>query len=414
MRKHCFSHIFFVYLYKKIMGQPVRQIIKEIHPEINEKLTYSLLVDGTNLLRICFKDESVNTDGIHYGGVFQFLLQLKILLQKKDFDYVYVFFDDEDSGILRYRIYNEYKANRDKKYMNHDEELSHYMKAYNESLKAMQNAIFNKNKKEKKISDQEKFVKENFARERDILLRYFNELYIRWVFDDQTEGDDLIAYYVKNKKSNDRVVIVSADEDLTQLISETVCIYNPRLKKFISHKNFKELKGFVYENVVLKKIFCGDVSDNIGNIKGVSQDRLMELMPEIAERPVSVNEVIQRAQEKIDERINIKKKPLQWHENIVNGISNKNYDGNFYEINNKIINLANPLLTESAKEEMDNTMYTPMDTEGRSFANLYQMIKEDNITDLINENYFSSFFSTFKLLADKEIKRYNEFIKNNK
>lgn len=142
MRKHCFSHIFFVYLYKKIMGQPVRQIIKEIHPEINEKLTYTLLVDGNMLLRLSFKDESVNNDGIHYGGIFQFLLQLKILLQKKDFDYVYVFFDDEDSGILRYRIYNEYKANRDKKYMNHDGELSHYMKAYNESLKAMQNAIF--------------------------------------------------------------------------------------------------------------------------------------------------------------------------------------------------------------------------------------------------------------------------------
>jgi hypothetical protein len=88
MRKHCFSHIFFVYLYKKIMGQPVRQIIKEIHPEINEKLTYTLLVDGNMLLRLSFKDESVNNDGIHYGGIFQFLLQLKILLQKKDFDYV--------------------------------------------------------------------------------------------------------------------------------------------------------------------------------------------------------------------------------------------------------------------------------------------------------------------------------------
>ena len=64
------------------MGQPVRQIIKEMHPEINEKLTYSLLVDGTNLLRICFKDESVNADGVHYGGVFQFLLQLKTLFLK--------------------------------------------------------------------------------------------------------------------------------------------------------------------------------------------------------------------------------------------------------------------------------------------------------------------------------------------
>ena len=39
---------------------------------------------------------------------------------------------------------------------------------------------------------------------------------------------------------------------------------------------------------------------------------------------------------------------------------------------------------------------------------------EVQITLSLNENYFSSFFSTFKLLADKEIKRYNEFIKNNK
>ena len=394
------------------MGQPVRQVIKEMHPEINEKSTYTLLVDGTMLLHLSFKDESVNTDGIHYGGVFQFLLQLKILLQKKDFDYVYVFFDDEDSGILRYRIYNEYKANRDKNYMEHDAELSHYMKMYNENLKAMQNAIFNK-KKNRKVTDQERFVKENFARERGLLMKYFNELYIRWVFDDKTEGDDLIAYYVKNKKPNDKVVIVSGDEDLTQLISDTVCIYNPRIKKFVSDKNFKELKGFVHENVVLKKIFCGDSSDNIGNIKGLSEDRLMELMPEIAERPVTVNEVKERAQEKIDERINQKKKPLQWHENIVNGVSNKSYDGDFYEINEKIINLANPLLTDSAKEEMDETMYAPMDIEGRSFENLYTMIKEDNITDLISENRFSSFFSTFKSLADKEIKRYKDFLKNN-
>lgn len=399
------------------MGQPVRQIIKELHPEINEKPTYTLLVDGTMLLRLSFKDESVNNDGIHYGGVFQFLLQLKILLQKKDFDYVYVFFDNEDSGILRYRIYNDYKSNRDKKYMEHDYELiSDYMREYNETLRAMQEYIFNKkkNKPQRKVSDQEKFVKENFAREREMLMRYFNELYIRWVFDEQTEGDDLIAYYVNNKKANDKVVIVSADEDLTQLISDTVCVYNPRLKKFISDKNFKELKGFVHENVLIKKIFCGDVSDNIGNIKGLSEGRLMELMPEIAERPVTVEEVKKRAQEMIDERILNKKKPLQWHENIVNGISNKEYKGDFYEINEKIINLKKPLLTKEAKEEMDLTMYSPMDIEGRSFENLYKLIVEDNITDLLNSNKFSSFFVTFKQLADKEIKRYKDYIKNKK
>lgn len=395
------------------MAQPVRKNIAELHPELSEKSTYTLLVDGTNLLRISFQDPKVNTDGVHYGGVFQFLLQLKIMMMKKEFDYVYVFFDDEDSGILRYKIYNEYKANRDKNYADKVNDTSDYMKAYNAKLKAMQNAIYGKNKKQKEskpLSEQEKLVKENFAREREILMRYFNELYIRWIFDDVTEGDDLIAYYVKNKKASDKVVIVSADEDLTQLISDTVCIYNPRLKTFVSHKNFKELKGFVHENVVLKKVFCGDTSDNIGNIDGLSENRLFELMPEIKDRPVTINEVKERAAQKILERKESKKKPLKWHENIVNGVSKRNYNGDFYEINDRIINLSNPLLTNDAKEEMDATMYAPMDPEGRSLSNLYTYILEDNITDLMNSDKFSTFFSHFKPLIDKEIKRYNEFL----
>lgn len=396
------------------MAQPVKKNITETHPELAEKSIYSLIVDGTNLLRLSFADPRINTDGIHYGGVFQFLLQLKIMLQKKEFDYVYVFFDDEDSGILRYQIYNDYKANRDKNYAQHDNEVSDYMKEYNNTLRKMQNAIYNKNKKakpEKPLSDQEKLVRENFAREREILMKYFNELYIRWIFDDKTEGDDLIAYYVKKKKPCDKVVIVSADEDLTQLISDTVCVYNPRLKKFISHKNFKDIKGYVHENVVLKKILCGDTSDNIGNIDGLSENRLYELMPEIKERPVTINEVKERAAQKIQERRDSKKKPLKWHENIINGVSKRNYNGDFYEINEKIINLANPLLTQEAKEEMDNTMYAPMDPEGRSISNLYQHILDDNITDLKNNDRFSSFFSTFKPLMDREIRRYKDFIK---
>lgn len=396
------------------MAQPVRQNIAELHPELSEKQTYSLIIDGTNLLRLSFADTRINTSGVHYGGVFQFLLQIKILLQKKDFDYVYVFFDDEDSGILRYQLYNDYKANRDKNYADKINDTSDYMQAYNAKLRAMQNAIYNKEKKQKEkkpLTDSEKLVKENFARERALLMKYFNELYIRWVFDDKTEGDDLIAYYVKNKKPSDKVVIVSADEDLTQLISDTVCIYNPRLKTFVSHKNFKELKGYIHENVVIKKIFCGDTSDNIGNIDGLSETRLFELMPEIKDRPITINEVKERAQSKINERIAQKKKPLKWHENIVNGVSKRNYNGDFYEINNKIINLSLPLLTDDAKDEMDATMYAPMDPEGRSLSNLYQYITDDNITDLQNHDRFASFFSSFKPLIDKEIKRFNDFMK---
>ena len=98
------------------MGQPVRKTIKELHPEINVKPFYTLLIDGNNLLRITMKDSKINSDGIHYGGIFQFFLQMKILMKAYQYDYVYVVFDDSDSGVLRYAIYNEYKANRDKHY----------------------------------------------------------------------------------------------------------------------------------------------------------------------------------------------------------------------------------------------------------------------------------------------------------
>jgi 5'-3' exonuclease len=333
-------------------------------------------------------------------------------LSKKDFDYVYVFFDNEYSGYLRWEIYNEYKANRDKHY--HEYGMSEYMKQYNENLRNMQNYIFNKNKKKtedkpkvvKEKNDYEKFIDENFARERDTLCRYFNELFIRWYMDDVVEGDDLIAYYCQNKKPNEKIVIVTGDGDISQLLQENVCVYNIKLKKYITNKNYPEYFGIPSENILIKKVFCGDVSDNISNISGLSEAGLLKLMPEIEKRPITIEEVKNRAQEMINERIENKKKPLKVHENIINGVSNKEYDGDFYEINKKIIDLKHPLLTNEAKEEMDSMRYAPQDPEDRTFGNLYKMINEDNIEELMSETKFSSFFNIFKRLQDKELKLY--------
>lgn len=394
------------------MAQPVRKEIKETHQELSSKPFYTLLIDGNNLLRIAMKDSAINADGIHYGGIFQFFLQIKLMMKDYKYDYVYVVFDDSDSGILRYKIYNEYKANRDKHYSEHlGGEPSEYWKKLNATLDKMQAAICAKSKKSRKNTDEineKKIVEENFKRERDIIREYCEELYIRVLFDDKTEGDDFIAYYVGNKKPEERIVIMSTDNDLTQLISPTVSIYNKQLKKYLSVKNFQKIKGIPVENVLIKKIFCGDASDNIGNIKGLSETRLMEMMPELSERPVTVEEVKDRAKKLIEERIGQKKKPLRVHENIIHGVSNKRYDGDFYEINEKIINLKKPLLTEDAEESIKQMMYAPMDPEGRSFSNLYTLIKRDGIESLENSNTFSSFFVPFKELADREKKRFEE------
>lgn len=397
------------------MGQPVRKQIQEVHPDtIKGQPIYTLLVDGNSLLFSCFADDKINGDGVHYGAVYQFLLQLRILMQKKDFDYVYVFFDNEYSGWLRWELYRPYKQNRDKNY--EDYALSEYMKACNARIRSMQEYFFNKNKKvdkpNKKVNKWEEFIDANFDRERDILCRYFNELFIRWYIDEIVEGDDLIAYYCLNKKPEEKIVIVSSDMDLSQLLAEDICIYNQQKKKFITDKNFSEYFGYYYENTLIKKIFCGDVSDNIGNIKGLSEDGLMKLMPEMKTKKITVEDVKNRAEELINERKTAKKKPLKVHENIIDGVSNKDYDGDFYEINDKIINLKHPLLTDDAKNEMDNMMYAPQDPEGRSFGNLYRMIEEDGIVEFNGDTKFASFFNLFKRLSEKEIKRYNEECNN--
>lgn len=385
------------------MPQPVRKAIAERHPELTEEKIYTLLIDGNNLLRQSFADEKMNPEGVHYGAVFQFFLQIKLLLKKKKYDYVYVTFDDDESGVLRYEIYKEYKANRKKNYSS-SEELSDYGKAFNEKIRSMQNKMYSNRKSPAKTGSQE-FIDENFARERDIILDMCEELCIRTIFNRQTEGDDIIAYYVQHKLPNERIVIVSTDNDLTQLITDEVCVYNRTMKAYLSPERFKALKGMPVENVVVKKIFLGDSSDNIGNIYGFSETKLLELVPDFNTRPVTVEEVKNAAKKLIDERISNKKKPFVWCENIVNGKSNKTYDGDFYEINRKLIDLSKPMLTEDALEEIKSMMYQPLDMTDRSFENLYKIVKEEGMTEIIEPNSFGQFFADFKCLADVNLKK---------
>lgn len=403
------------------MAQPVRRQIQEEHAElISEESIYTLLIDGNSLMFLSFADTKVNTDGVHYGAIYQTLLQIRMMMQRKDFDYVYFFADDTYSGWLRYNIYPPYKGQRDKHYADYG--ISEYMRQYNESLKQMQKAIFNKNKKKETIEDKPKtksdkykeFVDANFDRERDTLCRYFNEMYIRWNIDEITEGDDQIAYYCLHKKPNEKIIIMSGDMDLSQLLADDIAIYNLHLKKFITNKNFKDYFGYHYENVMVKKVLTGDASDNISNIKGLSDDGLYNLMPEIKTRKISIDEVKEKAKALIDERIKEKKKPLKLHENILNGVANKPYSGDFYEINQKIIDLKHPLLSAEAKETMDSMMYSPMDPEGRSYGNLYKMILEDKITEWMGDTKFASFFNLFKRLEIKEKKRFEDYLKNQK
>lgn len=387
------------------MKQVIKKTIKEANNISDEPLIYTLLVDGNNLMKIASVDKRMNSKGEEYGIVFQFLWQLHKLLQIKDYNFVYVMFDGEKSGQLRYQFYQDYKANRDKNYELNGEK-SEYDKQIDDYVKKVLNYAKNKQKIEVKRDETEE---ESFERQKIILSQILEELFVRVCESSEVEGDDLIAYYVKNKKSNERIVIVSGDRDLTQLINDEVCIYIPSLKKYISPKNHIQELGYTHENVLIKKILCGDTSDNIKGIKGMGETTFFKLFPDAKTKKYTLDDIFVETQKLIENRAKEKKKPLQVTENILNRVTIGSQGKDIYEINDKLINLSNPLLTKEAIEDMEMIMYAPLDPEGRDLTNIYQIIQDNEMIDMLDEKKFGNLFSAFYKLIDTE-KKYNKNI----
>lgn len=383
------------------MTQPIPKKIKELKPEFAETTFYTLLIDGSNLLEVSsLGDKTLSSNGKPIGGIFQMLLQIRLLLKKGNFRYVYVFWDSERSGQLKYNINKQYKANRDKEF--EDENLSDYMKEVNRKVANMYSYFKNKQNPEKLAEKQKQ--KDIFYWQRDIVMEIFEELFIRQIESDKIEADDFIGYYVTHKKPNEKVIIVSNDRDLTQLIDDDIAIYVQSLKQFVTPKNHTQLMGYNYNNVVLKKMICGDASDNIKGIKGVGEKTLLTNFSEIKERKVTLEEVIDKAKKINEERLKNKKKPLQWAENIVNRVTDGCQGTEIYEINEKIIDLKHPLMTEEAINDIENLMYAPLDPTDRNMENLYNIIVKYDIDMLKDSNTFANFFGDFGNLIEKERK----------
>jgi 5'-3' exonuclease len=388
------------------MIQPIRKRVAEANNVDTKKYKYTLLIDGNNIMKIASVDHKMNSDGKEYGIILTSLRLIGDTLKKKDFDYCIVAYDGEGSGVLRYQYYKDYKANRDKNYELHNPNKSEYDK-YIENY--ARNILRHSRENAAKESEDD-----SFARQKPILQSILDELCIRQYEFENVEGDDIISYYVKNKKDDEKVVIVSSDRDLTQLISDTVCIYNPRDKEFITKENAVKKLGILSENIVLQKIICGDVSDNIKGVKGVGLDTLKKLFPEFTDKKLDLDFVIGRSKELLEQRKAEKKKPLKSLENIVNGTTDGCQGDRLYEINKKIIDLSTPLLTEEAKKTMDDELYAVIDTTDRSIKNIYEIVSENKINDILDENKFGNILEPFGriiMMENKRLKAYLDYEK---
>lgn len=336
---------------------------------INSKVNF-LIIDGNSLFKrsILGAKDVYNQNQEHIGGIYQFITVVRKLLDEDLYHKVFVFWDGKLSGQLRFNIYKDYKSNRNKDYINGTHPIDE-----SELLQKMQ------------------------------IKRYLEELFIRQYEDKIVESDDLIAYICNNKKENQKITICTSDRDLCQLIDNDVRIYMCDLKQYITIDNYNQFFKHHHSNAALIKILCGDNSDCIKGVKRLGEDTLLKHFPEIKERPVTLQEIINRSAELQSERLNNKQKPLQIFDNIIMGITDGVQGDNLYQINERLVNLKTPMITQNVIDDLNMIIELPINPEGRDIKNAYQLMKEDGLDREIYNNV-SEYFLPFKKLIEREKK----------
>ncbi len=84
------------------------------------------------------------------------------------------------------------------------------------------------------------------------------------------EADDIMASLV-NEHPFDECIVVSADGDMLQIISDTVSIYNPKSSDIINIQLFRDIYGIEPAEWAEVKSLAGCTSDKVPGIAGVGE-----------------------------------------------------------------------------------------------------------------------------------------------
>lgn len=340
----------------------------------NETATHTLLVDGNALFKRGFfgAKNQYNRAGEHIGGLYQFITIVRKLLKEDLYHRVFVFWDGKFSGKMRYDIYNDYKVSRDKDFVHGTHPID-----------------------------------EEEVREKFLIKQYLEELFIRQLMDDTESGveaDDFIAYYCMTKESNEKITICTSDRDLCQLIDIDIRLYLCDIKEFISPLNYHKHFNHHHANSRLIKIIGGDSSDDIKGIRGVKEKTLITLFPELTERKVELEEIIELAKRQQYYRIDTKQKPLQTLTNIIE----RNTDGiqgkDIFEINRLLIDLSKPLVDKPNRKLLKELKLPIGDIDNRGIKNVFRLMKRDGIDEQIY-NFSTEYLLPFKELIEREKKQ---------
>jgi DNA polymerase-1 len=328
-------------------------------------MTKTLIVDGNNLLKIGFHGvKDFYNNGEHVGGTWHFLNTIRKFLEETNFNKVMVFWDSDTNSSQRKLLYPKYKMNR-------------------------------------KSSPDSEEKADSFNKQKTRVKQYLEEMFIRQLEVENSEADDLIAYYCQISLDEEKTIF-SSDKDLTQLISEKVSIYSPQSKqyfKFGDKIKFKDC-SIPHYNVMTFKILAGDTSDNIDGISLMGEKTLVKFFPEILDSEISLTDILIKGELLLKEQ----------KKNVVLGnlISGKTKEGimgdDFFKINKKIVDLSEPLINEEGKEMVREYYSESMDPDGRGHRNLIRMMMDNGFFKYLpkGDDAWVNFLKPFLKLSRKE------------
>ena len=195
------------------------------------------IIDGFNILFRAFYavPSLTRSDDMPVGALYGFLSSITKIMELEEPEHLLVALDSPGPGV-RHELYKEYKSHRGE-------------------------------------------APQEFIVQAQHVGALMDTLGIKHTMMRSFEADDVIAAYTKHAlKEQYKVVIVSSDKDLAQLVQEDVELLNPGT--FVRSDVFgvKEKFGVAPSDMLEYLIMVGDSSDNIPGVRGVGPKTALKLL----------------------------------------------------------------------------------------------------------------------------------------
>jgi len=120
------------------------------------------------------------------------------------------------------------------------------------------------------VTDEQKLIREDMHTQREVTKKFIECLAVPQIQLNGFEGDEMIyVSWMILKAMGYKIVVVTSDTDMLQLVDSTTDWYDPIKDKMIKYDNFKKEIGVDGDRYIEYKSLTGDASDGIEGIRGI-------------------------------------------------------------------------------------------------------------------------------------------------